>query len=137
MYFFDARLLTISILKNCFDSLICMRKSIQMIFVSMLYNKNWLSYSNPCGEKCECWQEAKIGIACSTWITFMHPFKVALQKNGCSYSYQTLYTCTLNIYYQINANKVLFICFMFFGPLKGRVPAVNKFVYYTFLCNYV
>ena len=29
--------------------------------------------------------------------------KVALQQNSCSYSHQTLATCAVNIYYQINA----------------------------------
>ena len=44
----------------------------------------------------------------------MRQFKVALQENFCSYSYQTLATCAVNIYYQINAPKIMLFSFLAF-----------------------
>ena len=57
-----------------------MRKSFQVIFVWMLYNKNWQSYSNPRQEKRECSREAKMGTAHCTWTRCMRSLKWPYKK---------------------------------------------------------
>ena len=87
-----------------------MRESFQII---LLFKS---SYSNPSEENVSVHEKQKFEPHVHLNDSRrMRLFKVALQENGCSCSYQTLATCAENIYYQINAKKYYFDYFMFFG----------------------
>ena len=110
-YCFDARGLTKNIFKNLPRYSIGVRKIFQLIFVRMLYNKKLTDLIQ--AEKNACSRKQRYLNRTLCFILMDGQFKLALQKNGGSYSYKTLATCAVNIYYLINANENIYIILIF------------------------